>query len=223
MALPPDHREQGDDRHRRSTSAPVLDASKSPALRPGHRGCGRPVRRGRHAGVGPGRLRVAAPARSTTSPTPTAAALLGIAVTAADAGNGSWSYTPNGTTWTALGAVSDSPPGCSPPTAATASTSSRTPTSTARSPPRSPSGPGTGRAAPTAAPPTPRPTAAQRRARPQPTAPDQVTAVNDAPVLDASKSPALRGEQGGPRRPVLSARSCRPWWTSRPPPAKWIT
>ena len=107
-----------------------------------------------------------------------------------------------------------------------AATSSPTPTTTARWPARSPSGPGTRPAAAAAAlvdTTTNGGTTAFSTATD--TASLTVNAVNDAPVLDNTKSPVLTASERRlpARRPARWARWSRAWWTSPRPRARWTT
>ena len=90
-----------------ANTAPVLDASKSPALTTINEDPGAPV--GAVGTLVSQLVDFAAPAGQVDNVTdPDAGALLGIAITAADTTNGSWLYSINGgTSWNALGAVSD--------------------------------------------------------------------------------------------------------------------
>jgi hypothetical protein len=88
--------------------APVLDASKNPALNAENEDAGAPA--GAVGTLVSSLVDFAAPAGQVDNVTDVdTGALLGIALTAADTASGSWFYsTNNGTTWTALGAVSTS-------------------------------------------------------------------------------------------------------------------
>ena len=85
--------------------APVLDNTKSPALTAQNEDCGAPA--GVVGTLVSSLVDFAVPAGQVDNVTDVdSGALLGIAVTAADTGNGSWWYsTDNGTNWYALGAV----------------------------------------------------------------------------------------------------------------------
>ena len=90
-----------------ANTAPVLDASKSPALAAENEDAGAPS--GAVGTLVSSLVDFAAPAGQVDNVTdPDAGALLGIAVTAADTTNGTWFYTTNnGGAWSALGAVSN--------------------------------------------------------------------------------------------------------------------
>ena len=87
--------------------APTLDAGKSPALTAGLEDAGAPV--GAVGTLVSSLVDFAVPAGQVDNVTdPDTSALLGIALTATDTTRGSWFYSTNGgTTWTAVGAVSN--------------------------------------------------------------------------------------------------------------------
>ena len=88
-------------------NAPVLDASKSPAGAAVAEDAAVPV--GAVGTLVSALIDFASPSGQVDNVTDAdAGALTGIAITAADTSNGSWFYSTNGTTWTALGALSDS-------------------------------------------------------------------------------------------------------------------
>ena len=88
-------------------AAPVLNSTKSPTLTSQNEDAGAPV--GAGGTLVSSLVDFAAPAGQIDNVTdPDSGALLGIAVTAADATNGSWWYSINsGTNWSGLGTVSD--------------------------------------------------------------------------------------------------------------------
>lgn len=90
-----------------ANTAPTLDASKSPTLTTQNEDSGTPV--GVVGTLISSLVDFASPSGQVDNITDAdAGALLGIAVTAADTTNGTWWYTTNnGSTWTALGAVTD--------------------------------------------------------------------------------------------------------------------
>jgi Domain of unknown function (DUF4347)/Cadherin domain/Right handed beta helix region/Laminin G domain len=90
-----------------TNAAPVLDASKSPALATINEDAGAPV--GAVGTLVSSLVDFASPAGQVDNVTDAnSGAQLGIAVTAADTTNGAWWYsTDNGTNWSALGAVSN--------------------------------------------------------------------------------------------------------------------
>src|SRR5204862_341303 len=87
--------------------APVLDASKSPLLSAENEDAGAPA--GAVGTLVSSLVDFAVPAGGLDNVSDVdAAALLGIAVTGAETTNGSWFYsTDNGSSWAALGSVSD--------------------------------------------------------------------------------------------------------------------
>ena len=91
-------------------TAPVLDASKSPTLAPELEDAGSPVNGSPVGTLVSSLVDFAVPAGQVDNVTdPDAGAQLGIALTGTDTANGTWYFsTNNGTTWSAVGAVSDS-------------------------------------------------------------------------------------------------------------------
>ena len=203
--------------------APVLDATKSPTLATLNEDAPAPA--GAVGTLVSALVDFATPAGQVDNVTDVdAGALLGIAVTAADASNGTWFFSTNGgTTWTPLGAVTDAAARLLAADATTrlyfqptANFSGTLATAiTFRAWDRTSGTNGTLVDTSVNGTPTAFSSATD-------TVAITVTPVNDAPVLDASRSPVLNAGERGRGRPgaARSARWSRTWSTSRPPPGR---
>ena len=205
--------------------APVLDNTKSPMLTAQNEDSGAPT--GAVGTLVSGLVDFASPSGQVDNVTDVdSGALLGIAVTAADTANGIWWYsTNNGSSWNALGAVASNnarllaadantrlyfqPNADYNGTLATAITFrawDQTSGSNGTLADTTSNGGTTAFSTATD------------------TASLTVNAVNDAPVLDNTKSPALTAQNedsGAP--PARWAHWSRAWWTSLRPRGRWTT
>ena len=198
--------------------APVLDNTKSPALTAQNEDAGAPS--GAVGTLVSALVDFASPAGQVDNVTDVdSGALLGIAVTAADTANGAWWYsTDNGASWNALGAVANNNARLLAadantrlyfqPNANYSGTLASAITFRAWDQTSGTSG-------------TLADTTSNGGTTAFSTATDTasltINAVNDAPVLDNTKSPALTAQnEDSARRPARWARWFRPWWTSLP-------